>query len=712
MNQTSERFLRGSALCCALIGLLLSACTSMAPVAGTAAAPVPLWPAGTPGGPGSADADQPALTPFLPKAQATGAAMVIVPSEAGAANASAGEAVEMARWLNQHGIAGFVLNRRGAVPAAVTDVNRAVQHLRAHAAEFNISPKRIAVLGFAAGAQVAAEAAYAASAEGKTADAEGKFSSRPDLLALIWGSTVPSAVPAGAPPTFLIGSTKTGDGMTNTIELWNKLRAARVSVDAHFFAKADAKAGLGGDHPSLSTWPDLLYRWGRFNSWLADEPRLAVKGMVYLDGNTLPHGYVIFTPVDFVGAGPIVGRVLNSTAGQPLGLFTIPKDQGPVAGRYKVEVVQTMNRWLSNSFSGPLVGGRGPATPERTYFGHHRVLSPSIEDVRVYTKSRPSDKENLIVEFKAEGENSIDLKIESGRPVPAPTPAAPNAPAIGGILGGPQNPGQQAYVDQIKLAGPGPVPGIPEPILLWPNGAPEAIPDDKGVFADEDKPAVYAFPASANNNTGAAYLVIAGGAFSNRCMDNEGVQVAKFLNRNGISAFVLRYRISPNYPSRTISTMDGQRGLRFIRANAAKYGISPDLVGIIGFSAGAELQVDAWYNSIGEANASATDPIDRVSARANFSALIYGGRTNLPKPGEAPPTFLFNTVEDGGHLTPEVAVMNGLRGAGVPVEAHFYQVGPHGTSMSPGDPQLGLWPELMVKWMKVSGYLNKSASGR
>ena len=277
---------------------------------------------------------------------------------------------------------------------------------------------------------------------------------------------------------------------------------------------------------------------------------------------------------------------------------------------------------------------------------------------------------------------------------------------IGGLIGEPKNPGQAAYVEQLKRAGSGPVPGIPAPILLWPEGAPGAVPDAKGVFTDEDKPAIYAFPAPANNNTGAAFLVIPGGAFSNRVSDAEGVQVAKFLNRNGISSFVLRYRISPNYPSRTFSTQDAHRAMRYIRAHAAEYKIAPERIGIIGFSAGSELGGDAFYNSSREGDPQAADVLDRVSTKANFAALIYGGR-NVQNPAGAPPTFLFNTIEDAGHLNVEVSVMNSLRGAGVPVEAHFYQVGPHGTSMSPGDPQLGQWPELMIRWMKGLGFIGK-----
>lgn len=287
---------------------------------------------------------------------------------------------------------------------------------------------------------------------------------------------------------------------------------------------------------------------------------------------------------------------------------------------------------------------------------------------------------------------------------------AGESPAIGGLLNGPQNPGQAAYVEQLKSAPPGgKIPGIPEPILLWPNGAPQAVPDANGVFTDEDKPAIYAFPAPAANNTGAAFLILPGGGFTNRVMDTEGVQIAKFLNRHGISGFVLRYRIGPNYPRGPIPTMDAHRAMRYIRANAAAHQIASDKIGVIGFSAGGELQGDAFYNGVLPADPTAADPLDRIATKADFSVLIYGGRA-VPNPAGAPPTFMFCTVEDGGPRQALVSAMNSLRKAGVPVEAHFYQVGPHGTTMSPGDPQLGQWPDLMIKWMKVSGFLSSPAT--
>lgn len=343
----------------------------------------------------------------------TGGAVLIVPDPA----AKSADPTTLAKWLNDRGLAAFVFRASGPAAdktAAAASVARAVQQLRAHAAEYKISAKRVALLGFGGGADIAAEAAYNQVVEANVAatDAAGKFSSRPDLLAVIWG---PTSVlpPAGTlPPTFIVGSTSTGDNLSGSIELWNKLRAARASVDAHFFAKADLKTVLAADNASVGSWPEIFYAWTRFCGLMTEEKRLPVKGMVYLNGHTLPHGYVIFTPVDFVGAGPIIGRVLNSTAGEALGLFKIPADQGPIAGRYKVEVYQTMNRWLSNSFSSDLVGGRGGASPEKTYFGHYRLLSPTIDDYHVFSKVRPSDRSDLFVEFKSGADANLDLKIE------------------------------------------------------------------------------------------------------------------------------------------------------------------------------------------------------------------------------------------------------------------------------------------------------------
>ena len=625
----------------------------------------------------SVRAASPVLTPHLPAANHTGGAVVIV---------SPADATPLAHWLNARGLAVFTLP-----PTATTaDTVLALQQLRARAADYKVSPTRIAVLGLGRGADTAADTAYHQAPD-----------ARPALLGLIWGGRLPSDAATKLPPTFLVASSATSaPGETDLVALWTKLRATRTPVDIHLFPSAEP--------PAAEAWQELFFNWARLGGLLTDAPRLPLKGTVSLDGRELPHGYVIFTPLDSVGTGPIVGRVLNSTPNEPLGQFTVAADQGPLAGRYKVEVRQNMNRWLSNSFSGGLVQTRGAApTPEQAHFGHHRVLTPSIADQRTFTKRRPTDAQDYIIEFKPGAEANLDLKIEIFSANPFVGRAA-ETEATGGLIGGPKNPGQAAYIAQLRNAPPGPVAGIPEPILLWPQGAPDAVPDANGVFTDEDKPALYAFPAPAANNTGAAFLIIPGGGFTNRCMDNEGVQVAQFLNRHGISGFVLRYRIGPNYPSREISTKDGQRGQRYVRLHAARFGVAPDRIGVIGFSAGGSLIADAFYNNLGEANPSSADPVERVSARANFAVMIYGGR-NLTNAAAAPPTFLFSTVEDGGGLNSVNTALTALRGAGIPVETHVNQVGPHGTALSPGDPQLGQWPDLMVNWLRAGGFLGSKA---
>lgn len=649
------------------------------------------------------------LVPFLaPKETNTGCAVLIVPESGSGSNRE----MQLAKWLNNQGIAGFLLQPGPQAPNGSltdTEISQAMRYLRAQGRDLGISSRRVGLFGFGHGAERAVAWAEhrdpAAEPAGSNETATARISDRPDFLVLIGGSALSTDGKAPLPPTFLAASARSGDGLSGAIERWGRLRAARVAVDAHFFARADAASGPAPEQPSLNSWPESLQAWLHSSGFLTDTTRVAIKGMVLLDGQPLPHGYVIFTPLNGAGpgTGPVIGRVLNSTVGVPIGEFSLPLAQGPVPGRYRVDVRQDMSWWLSNSFSGDLVNARGAPTPAQVYFGHHRRLEPSIDDQHSYPKVHPSDPEATTIEFLPGADANLQLKIEvfSGNP-PTPVPEG-NARFIGGLLDGPKNPGQAAYLAQLQSVPPWPVPRIPEPILLWPSGAPGAVPDADGVFTDEDKPALYPFPVPARPRPTAAFLILPGGAFTNRTMDNEGVQVARFLNRQGIAGFVLRYRIGPNYPDRATSTRDAHRAMQFLRAHAAEYGFPADRLGVIGFSAGAELAGDAFYNHPLNGDPTASDPLERVSARANFGALIYGGRL-LQHPTDAPPTFLFNTVEDAGHLAVEAPILSALNQAGVSVEAHFYQVGPHGTGLAPGDPQLGQWPELMIRWLEGAGF--------
>ena len=266
----------------------------------------------------------------------------------------------------------------------------------------------------------------------------------------------------------------------------------------------------------------------------------------------------------------------------------------------------------------------------------------------------------------------------------------------------------------------------PTPMRLWPQGAPGALGD-----ADDDSPtlAVY-LPAS--NPTKTAVVIAPGGGYQHLSMVKEGSDVAAWLNAHGVAAFVLKYRLGTKYHN-PIELGDAKRAIRTVRADAAKYGVAADHVGIWGFSAGGHLAATAGTQfDVGDATA--IDEIDTQSSRPDFLVLSYpvitmedpyvhkGSRTfllgdsptqadmdsmsaELHVTAQTPPTFLFTTTDDK-----TVSVMNSvmfysaLVKAGVPVEMHVFQHGAHGSGLAPTSPQLTVWTDLLIKWMRERGY--------
>ena len=158
---------------------------------------------------------------------------------------------------------------------------------------------------------------------------------------------------------------------------------------------------------------------------------------------------------------------------------------------------------------------------------------------------------------------------------------------------------------------------LPDPILLWPNGAPGAT-----GTSDEDKPAIIPFIPETSKRNGAAVLVVPGGGFTIRAVDHEGVLVAQWLKNHGITAFLLRYRLQPIY-TRIDWVKDGQRAIQYIRSHASEYHISTNRVGAVGFSAGAHLITDMALNVV-QGQTGATDPLDRQPTKPDFMILAYG----------------------------------------------------------------------------------------
>lgn len=218
-------------------------------------------------------------------------------------------------------------------------------------------------------------------------------------------------------------------------------------------------------------------------------------------------------------------------------------------------------------------------------------------------------------------------------------------------------------------------------------------------------------PGKAN---GTAMLVLPGGAFMALAWDLEGTEVAKWLADRGITAFVVKYRVrsiplAPGEkppteidelvkrlePNRRIAVADASRAVRLVRENAAKYGIKPDRVGMMGFSAGAITTMGVVLEG------------DEAS-RPNFAAPIYGmTMMSSPKvPADAPPLFIAAAQDDMTVPTNgSVEIFDLWTKAKRPAELHVYEKGGHGFGMRPSANPVSHWPEAFQAWLASRGLL-------
>lgn len=270
----------------------------------------------------------------------------------------------------------------------------------------------------------------------------------------------------------------------------------------------------------------------------------------------------------------------------------------------------------------------------------------------------------------------------------------------------------------------------PAKVRLWPDGAPGAKGDE-----DKDQPFINVWPAAKEKANGAAFVVCPGGGYGGLAADHEGVQVAKWFNGLGVSAFVLHYRLGTSGYHFPTQLMDVQRAIRHVRANAKQYGIDPNRIGIIGFSAGGHLTSMAATMFDERPEGTTNDAVDQVSARPDVAAPTYpvismiedfghkGSRKNLLGPNDSdelarhvstetrvtagtPPVFIFQTDEDT--VVPAenaTAFYLACRKHKVPAELHIYRPGPHGVGLYLGDPVLGTWSGHLRDWLRNQGFL-------
>jgi acetyl esterase/lipase len=260
---------------------------------------------------------------------------------------------------------------------------------------------------------------------------------------------------------------------------------------------------------------------------------------------------------------------------------------------------------------------------------------------------------------------------------------------------------------------------------LWIGDAP----NHKGVTA-EDTPALQIFLPQAQNAkpTGASIIVCPGGAYAGRA-NHEGPVVGKWLAQNGVTAFVLRYRLASKGYHHPVQLMDGARAIRFVRNHAKSWNLDPNRIGILGFSAGGHL-ASTVATHFDHGDKSSPDPVDHESSRPDLQILIYpvitmapnkrtsgghdGSRKNLLGEAKAndqalidllsnekqvtentPPAFLVHTTEDTAvPVTNSDDYAAALKKHNVPYEYVRTEKGKHGFGLQ------DFWTKPCVEWLR------------
>lgn len=233
-------------------------------------------------------------------------------------------------------------------------------------------------------------------------------------------------------------------------------------------------------------------------------------------------------------------------------------------------------------------------------------------------------------------------------------------------------------------------------------------------------PILAVFPAPAEKRTGAAIIIAPGGAYQFLSWAHEGEEIARWFNGQGVTAFVLKYRVPTRAhdPANRLALMDAERSVSLVRSRAKEWSVDPAKIGFLGFSAGGHLGVNLEVNWKQRAYETA-DAIDQVSSRPDFVVLIYPGgmmdksdptkvAANMRPTAETPPTFLAVAADDKGCAEPTVRYFLALREAGVPSEMHVFASGGHGFGMRARAGIAATWPERSADWLRTIAVLPKN----
>ncbi|TWT88276.1 Acetylxylan esterase precursor [Pseudobythopirellula maris] len=281
---------------------------------------------------------------------------------------------------------------------------------------------------------------------------------------------------------------------------------------------------------------------------------------------------------------------------------------------------------------------------------------------------------------------------------------------------------------------------------LWEGGAPESERHEQSENAEDrshagrrnrwvtgvSEPTMTVYRPDPATATGAAVCVLPGGGYGGLALDKEGHFVAKWLADRGAVGVVVKYRCGGESQKHPVPLSDARRAIRLVRSHAQEWGVRPDAVGIMGFSAGGHLAATAATQG-SPAAPEADDPLERHSSWPDFAVLVYpvvsmevavthgGSRKNLlgDEPSEAlshalsaenrvtsdtPPTLLIHAADDRAvPIENSLRMFAALKEHGVAAELHAYEKGGHGFGMWSTAGSTALWPAALEAWLAARG---------
>lgn len=268
-----------------------------------------------------------------------------------------------------------------------------------------------------------------------------------------------------------------------------------------------------------------------------------------------------------------------------------------------------------------------------------------------------------------------------------------------------------------------------EPLDVWPEFAPGETTRNVGETwpaRENEKPTITRVGKvtrptmtvhRAAQPNGTAVVILPGGGFGKVVPDLEGTEAADWLNKHGVTAFVLSYRTTDgNQPPGWVKPLqDAQRSLALVRSQAGDYQLKPDRIGLVGFSAGGQVSARLLSDG-GKKTYDRIDAVDEVTHRPNFAILIYpwnmydAAKDSLVEgiqvPKDCPPTYIVHTDDDRSSSLGAVHFYVGLKKHGIPSELHVYGNGGHGYGLRPViGSQISTWPDHAAHWLGTRGLL-------